>query len=92
MSEKVHVLKLNEMFVEDVVHGDKRVEVRKDDRMFQRGDLMRFVVVDDDGNHPSKYTVCSSALEALTYRITYVEHGYGIEPGYCAFSFEEVSE
>lgn len=87
MNEKVHVLKLNEMFINDVLYGGKRVEVREDDRLFQRGDYLKFKAVNCGG----LYVRCED-LESKKYIITYVEHGYGIEPGYCAFSFEEVDQ
>lgn len=85
MSEKTHELKLRDWFVDDILSGRKRFEIRDNDRLFQRGDLVRFVPVDGDGLRSGK------VLDDRLYRITFVESGYGLCDGYVAFGFEEVS-
>ena len=43
-----HSLKLNYRFAEHVYNGDKRFEIRNNDRAFQKGDEVKFTVIDDD--------------------------------------------
>ncbi len=77
---KQHVLKLSEEFADAVLHREKTFEVRKNDRGFQKGDEVKFIVVDNLGLyrvHP---------LEDMAFRITYVLSGWHIDPEYVVFS------
>lgn len=80
-----HDLKLRHWLCGDVVDGRKRVEVRRDDRLFQAGDTVAFVPVEESGLRVADVT----GILGRTWRITFVEHGYGLSDGFCAFSFEE---
>lgn len=96
---KTHQIKLMSWLAEDVLSGRKRVEVRENDRLYQAGDLIKFMVPDeikptqihdrfffqDTGNYTQTYTMLDK-----TYFITFVESGYGLKDGYVAFSFKEV--
>ena len=80
----IHTIKIRESFANAVNCGDKTFEVRKNDRGYQKGDTVRFIVLyDSDGcemlNHP---------LMKKEYEITYVLSGYGIENGYCVFGIK----
>ena len=82
----VHNIKIRQSFAEAVLNGDKIFEVRKNDRGYQKGDLICFTVLyDSDGlemvNHP---------LHNKCYEITYVLSGWGIEDGYCVFGIKPV--
>lgn len=75
---KVHNVKLHENYVEQVLSGEKNFEVRNNDRGYQKGDLLRFTVVEG-----------SLAIEALRqpfkgkdYEITYVHSGLGMDKGF----------
>ena len=77
---KQHVLKLSEEFADAVLHREKTFEVRKNDRGFQKGDEVKFIVVDNLGLyhvHPR---------EDMAFRITYVLSGWHIDPEYVVFS------
>lgn len=91
-----HILKLNTRYVGEILRGRKRFEVRNNDRSFQRGDEIQFVVVNDDGEPAvigAKQLASEYAtLEDLVFRITFVVTGYGLKEGYCAFGFEEVED
>ena len=81
---KTHELKLQQQFTKAVWIGDKPFEIRKNDRDFQVGDMIRFQVVDENGE-----PVESLVNDAL-YEITYVLEGWGLEPGYVALGIQEV--
>lgn len=42
---RLHTIKLHERFDQAVFSGDKKAEVRKNDRDYQKGDIIRFEVV-----------------------------------------------
>lgn len=83
-----HKIKIRESFADAVNRGDKTFEVRKNDRGYQKGDIVQFVVLyDSDGlemiNHP---------LNGKEYEITYVLSGWGIEDGYCVFGIKLITD
>lgn len=81
---RVHELKLNQKFEKAVWLGDKPFEIRKNDRDYQVGDRIRFHVVDDRGN------AWASLLDRITFEITYVLSGWGLEEGYVALGIREI--
>lgn len=83
-----HILKLNERFAGEVLTGRKRFEIRFNDRCFQRGDEVKFIVVNDE---PVKNEIAEE-LEGRLYRITFVVTGYGLKEGFVVFGFEEIEE
>lgn len=93
-----HVIKLNSRYVGEILRGRKRFEVRNNDRSYQRGDEVQFIVVNDKGEPvvPAEphTALCQTyaELEDLVFRITFVVTGYGLKEGYCVFGFEEVEE
>lgn len=84
MERKLHELKLLWTFEIDILDGSKTFEVRENDRGFQKGDIVRFKVVDTRSmpslNHP---------IEKKEYEITYVLNGWGIKNGYVVFGIKE---
>ena len=86
MKVKVHRIKLNEAFCDDVLDGRKNFEIRLNDRYYQAGDHIKFIPIDNYGvewRHP---------ISERTYQITYVISGYGLERGHVAFGIKEVEE
>lgn len=83
---RIHELKLNMPFSTPVFYGEKTFEIRKNDRGFQKGDLVRFKVVDELGLD------MPSVLEEKFFKITYVLSGWGLEPGTVAFSIKPLGE
>ena len=82
----LHKIKIRESFADAVNRGDKTFEIRKNDRGYQKGDTVCFVVLYDcDGcemiDHP---------LSKKTFEITYVLSGWGIVEGYCVFGIRPV--
>lgn len=78
MSE-THRLKTWPTYFRAVVSGEKTFEVRRDDRGFQKGDVLELIEHDPD-------IIAPLALSGrkVTARITYVLTGgqFGIEPGF----------
>ena len=93
-----HFLKLNYRFAEPVYNGDKRFEIRNNDRAFQKGDEVKFTVVNDDG---SEYKPrwdkrlgksIAHPLENMLFEITYIISGWGLKNGYVVFGIKEKKE
>jgi len=79
-----HKLKIKEDFANAIITGEKNFEIRKNDRGFQRGDLIEFVVVDDKG------VAYHHEIDEYLYKINYVMNGYGLKNGYVVFGIEDV--
>lgn len=77
-----HHIKIQREFADAIISGAKTFEIRKNDRGYQKGDLIRFQVV--DGNFP----IALHSLNDKTYEITYVLSGWGLCEGYVVFSIK----
>ena len=84
----LHELKIEKQFADAVLDGRKTFELRKNDRGFNAGDLVRFEVVE----HGVAFTFLRDdhPLNGEMYRIGYVLSGWGLEEGYVAFSIAPV--
>ena len=81
-----HYIKLNLNFADAVFNGEKNFEIRKNDRGYQKGDLVQFDVID-------KYQLTvGHPITKETYRIEYVLNGWGIEPRFVVFSIKNVRD
>lgn len=90
---KTHNLKLSVEFCDAVLRGEKTFEVRKNDRGFQMGDLIRFVPTDGTSYRSSDGTVIEHAKHEIsghTYKITYILNGWGIKNGYVVLGIKEI--
>lgn len=76
-----HYLKIERPFFEAVVSGEKTFEIRKDDRGFQRGDI---VVLSEVDEVTKKFTDRSA-----TATISYVT-GFKQQSGYVVFSISVI--
>lgn len=82
--DHAHELKILPMHFREVVDGHKRFEIRRKDRHFQAGQLIRLreYLPPSDGM-TGGYTGCET-----TVIVTYVLNEFvGLADGYCAFSF-----
>lgn len=81
----IHNIKLQKEFADAVISGDKPFEVRFNDRGYQRGDYVKFQVMDGSfkETHP---------LNECAFEITYVLNGWGIKEDYVVFGIREVGE
>lgn len=87
---KEHILKTLATAWDAVAAGEKAFEVRRNDRFFQRGDIVVLRKLDEDGWHyatglSGAYSTCD-----LRFKIGWMLQGgqFGIEPGYCVFALE----
>ena len=80
-----HEIKLDISFCDAVLCDEKTFEVRKNDRNYQIGDLVRFIPV-GILFHPVEHPI-----KDKTYKITYVLSGWGIEEGFCVFAIKEAT-
>lgn len=80
----IHTLKIKKEFADAVASGDKKFELRFNDRNFQKGDEIEFVVIDEEGKQ------IVHALDHTTYRITYVLSGWGLQDGYVALGIDDM--
>ena len=91
----VHKLKTWPIAWDAVASGEKRFEVRKNDRFYQRGDT---VILERFDPETRKYqsavgpAYSDDRVARLTFRIGWMLQGgqFGIEPGFCVFSLEPV--
>lgn len=77
-----HELKIERQWADARLSGDLSFEVRRNDRGFQRGDTVRYTVVDPKTGAPVGHMI-----EQCEFRISYVLAGIpGVAEGYCVFS------
>ena len=98
---KLHELKIERQYAIEKLNGRKMFEIRKNDRDFQVGDLIHYIIVDnrtkEDIISSAKAKVELPILETLDrlefgtklYRITYITD-YEQKDGYVVFGEEEV--
>lgn len=96
----VHQMKLNDRYFDAVDNGIKTFEIRKDDRGFRVGDVLRLYRVNDDGLYVSRDgTYASNDRSGLKpiqvtvrYILTHDDFPDGIPEGYVVMSIEKVKE
>lgn len=76
---RIHQLKIEKEYADAVYDGTKTFEVRLNDRDYRVGDLITFVVVEDNRSL------------GKTYEITYVFNGgeYGLDKDYVVLSIKD---
>lgn len=89
---KVHTLKTVGTVWDAIKSGEKRFEVRKNDRFFQRGDIVRLRKLADDGHHYATGNDGRFSTLDQDFRIGWILQGgqFGIEPGYIVFQLEPI--
>ncbi len=91
----VHELKTWPVYFDAVERGEKNFEVRRDDRGFQKGDVVRLLRTREDHRSDRvEYDYNGKPKYALERRITYVLTGgqFGIEPGYVVLGLGPTDE
>jgi len=78
----VHHLKIEKQWADARLTGDLDLEFRKNDRGFQKGDVIRYTVIDPKTKEPVEHTL-NGALLMITYVLTGLP---GMENGYSALS------
>ena len=83
----LHVIKIREQYANAIAEGRKNFEVRINDRGYNAGDQVTFVVQDNLG-----IDVLHHPLEGKKFDITYVHSGLGMGSGYIVFGIVESKE
>lgn len=90
---KLHELKIKHKYLIDVTLGKKTFELRKNDRDYQAGDLIRFIDLGDETLR-EHYSCCEVSIDSETlYRITYVLKNvpeYGLDKDYCILGIKKL--
>lgn len=79
-----HHIKLALTFCQPVMTGQKRFEIRYNDRDYRTGDYIAFIPADPETGRRTHHPIASRK-----YRITYLLSGWGLKDGYVAFGIEE---
>ena len=76
----IHELKTEKKYYDRVVTGEKKFELRKNDRDFQVGDEIILIEMVEDG---------TLAIDGIRLAIKYILHGplFGLEAGYCILNW-----
>ena len=94
---KLHELKIQHKYLIDITIGKKTFELRKNDRDYKVGDLIRFIDIWED-NEATKSAIKEAHLEPYInnntlYRITYVLKNvekYGLDKDYCILAIKKL--
>ena len=81
-----HYIKIKECYADAIMEGRKTFEVRLNDRGYNSGDYVCFMVF-DEGIRNFKHK-----LDGEVFRITYVHSGLGMQDGYVVFGIERVDK
>ncbi len=85
---KEHTLKCWLTYFEAIERGEKNFEVRRDDRGFQKGDILILLCYNEDAGMYMKRR--DGKIAEVRRRITYILTGgqFGIQPGYVVMGLE----
>lgn len=75
---KEHEVKIDEKYLISIKKGEKKAEVRKNDRNYRVGDFLVFLEKDKT----------TAARIMITHILTHDDFPEGIMPGYAVLSFE----
>lgn len=97
-----HIVKTHPVYFDAVKRGDKRFEIRRDDRGYQKGDILiqqrckddRPYEVEWDHFHKPVLGDRHRAKQEIRHRIGWILTGgqFGIEPGFVIMQLEDVAD
>ena len=90
---KLHELKIKHEYLIEVDRGRKTFELRKNDRDYQVGDLIRFIDIKDEDKELNPWGVEPAIDEDALYKITYVLKDvpeYGLDKDYCILGIKKL--
>ena len=79
----IHKLKIEPQYLENLLNGRKKSEVRLNDRDYQLGDLLEFTEV-----FVNKHGWTDTRKH--NFRVTHIHSGLGLQPDYVVLSVERV--
>lgn len=83
---RIHELKIERRWADDILYFGKSFEVRKNDRNFQKGDRIQFNVLEEG----TEFIDCKHPLGEEIYEIEYVHEGLGMEKGYAVLAIKRI--
>ena len=86
---KLHELKIKHEYLIEVDRGRKTFELRKNDRDYQVGDLIRFIDIKQDNKGDCDIYIDEDALYKITYILKNVEQ-YGLDKDYCILGIKKL--
>lgn len=91
---KLHELKIKHEYLVDITRGLKTFELRKNDRDYQVGDLIRFIDIRSFDEYKGSVDCCNVYIDEDTlYRITYILKDvpeYGLDKDYCILGIKKL--
>lgn len=91
---KLHELKIEHKYLIEVYMGRKTFELRKNDRDYEVGDLIRFIDIRTTSLRDSYKSDCDVYIdEDALYKITYVLKDvpeYGLDKDYCILGIKKL--
>ena len=81
-----HYIKIKECYADAIMEGRKTFEVRLNDRGYNSGDYVCFMVFDEGIRN------FAHKLDGEVFRITYVHSGLGMQDSYVVFGIERVDK
>ena len=86
---KLHELKIKNEYLVEVVMGRKTFELRKNDRDYQVGDLIRFIDIKQDSKGGLDIYIDEDTLYKITYILKDVPE-YGLDKDYCILGIKKL--
>lgn len=87
-----HEIKIYDYYADAVISGEKTFEVRYNDRGYQKGDFVKFKVMDTTDSVYRSFPLTSHPLHGKVYEITYILSGFGVADNWVVFSIRPVEE
>ena len=86
---KLHELKIKHEYLVEVDMGRKTFELRKNDRDYQVGDLIRFIDIKQDNKDGCDIYINEDDLYKITYILKNVPQ-YGLDKDYCILAIKKL--
>ena len=80
-----HKLKILATFADAITNGEKTFEVRRNDRNFQKGDLVKFEVISEQTGNPTPHQI-DRQLYRVGYVLRFVDFPAGLSEGFAVFT------
>lgn len=80
-----HELKILEPFADAITNGEKMFEVRRNDRNFQKGDLVKFEVISEYTGNPITHKI-DAQLFRIGYVLKFEDFPAGLSEGFAVFT------
>lgn len=84
---RLHRIKILDKYADDILSGLKTFEVRKNDRAYQVGDILKFIAVEKDLKVLEKHPI-----NWEEYEVRYIHSGLGMLEGYVVLGIEKVPD